>query len=188
MSTNLERRIERLESIQAIQELACRYAQAVDARDLDTWLALFIDDVDCGRRGKGREALRGFIEPAVKEFYRSVHHVTGHVIDFQDADNATGRCYGRAEHEVGDQWIVQACCYFDTYQRREGRWYFVKRDEDFFYTADVLERPQDPNFRRWPGPDPRHQPGMMLTRHRTWADFWKDVDPAQLDRITRSPG
>src|SRR5687768_8484888 len=112
-------RLERLESIQAIQELAHRYAQAVDARDLDTWLGLFIDDVDCGRRGKGREALRSFIEPAVRTFYRSVHHVTGHVIDFTDADSATGRCYGRAEHEVGDKWIVQACVYFDTYERRD---------------------------------------------------------------------
>jgi SnoaL-like protein len=188
MSEDLAARIERLESIQAIQELACRYAQAVDARDLDTWLALFIDDVDCGRRGKGREALRSFIEPAVRTFYRSVHSVTGHVIDFTDADHATGRVYGRAEHEYGDQWIVQAICYFDTYERRAGRWYFVRRDEDFFYTCDVLERPQDAGFQRWPGPAPKHAPGMMLNRNPSWASFWKDTDPGDLARITRSPG
>jgi SnoaL-like domain len=188
MTDDILARLDRVESTLAIQQLACRYAMAVDARDIDGWLALFIEDVDCGRRGKGREALRGFIEPAVRQFYRSVHLVCGHVIDFVDADNATGRVYSRAEHEVGDRWIVQACCYFDRYQRRDGRWYFVLRDEDFFYTADLLERPQEADFRRWPGPAPKHEPGMMLTRSPSWAAFWAGSDPQDIARITDSPG
>ena len=175
-------RIDRMESQLALQELVARYAMAVDARDLDTWLSLFIDDVDCGRRGKGREALRSFIEPAVRTFYRSVHHVTGQAVDFIDPDNATGRVYCRAEHEYGDKWIVQACCYFDTYQRRDGQWFFVKRDEDFFYSGDVLARPQEGVS--WPGPDPKHQPGMMAGRHPTWAAFWAGSDEADIAVIT----
>jgi len=180
-------RIDRLESIQEIQALAVRYAMAVDARDLDAWLELFVDDIDCGRRGKGREALRGFIAPAVRTFYRSVHQVCGHVVDEVSGDHAKGRVYCRAEHEYGDQWIVQACVYFDTYERRDGRWYFARREEDFFYTCDVLEHPQDAGFQRWPGPAPKHNPPMMVGRFPSWLAFWKDASEAELSAVTRAP-
>ena len=57
-STLIER-LDRIESHLAIQQLPSRYALAVDARDLDAWLDLFVEDVDCGRHGKGREAFGG---------------------------------------------------------------------------------------------------------------------------------
>lgn len=86
-------RIDRIEAHQAIQQLAVKYAMAVDARDVDAWLGMFVDDIDCGRRGKGREALRTFIEPAVRDFYRTVHSITGHAIDEINGDHARGRVY-----------------------------------------------------------------------------------------------
>lgn len=181
---DLSRRIARLEAIHDIQQLAVRYAMAVDARDVETWLGLFAADVDCGRRGRGREALRGFITPALKGFYRSVHAITGHVIDHLYEDHAQGRVYCRAEHEVGDRWIVMACVYHDRYARTDEGWRFVSRDEDFFYSHDLLERPQDCDFRRWPGPAPRHEPPLMLPRFADWAAFWADED---LSDLTRRP-
>jgi hypothetical protein len=177
-------RLDRIESQLAIQQLAVRYAMAVDRRDIDEWLGMFVEDIDCGRRGRGREALRGFIEPAVRDFYRTVHTITGHAIDRIDGDVAEGRVYCRAEHEFGDRWIVQAICYFDTYERRDGVWYFARRIEDFFYSCDVLERPQDVDFARWPGPTPKHAPPMMLPRFPTWKSFWGDAD---VSPITRRP-
>jgi hypothetical protein len=186
--TDIIARLDRIESIQAIQALAVRYAMAVDARDLDAWLSLFVDDIDCGRRGRGREALRTFIEPAVRDFYRTVHQIVGHVVDTVEGDSATGRVYCRAEHEFGDQLIVQAICYFDGYERRDGVWYFARRDEDFFYTCDLLEHPQDAGFQRWPGPAPRHSPPMMVGRHASWLSFWEKSTPGELARITRQPG
>ena len=177
-------RIDRIESHQAIQQLAVRYAMAVDARDIDAWLGMFVDDIDCGRRGKGREALRTFIEPAVRDFYRTVHQITGHAIDEIDGDRARGRVYCRAEHEFGDLWIVMACVYHDRYERREGVWYFAAREEDFFFTCDVLERPQDVDFARWPGPAPKHNPPMMLPRFPSWKTFWAEQD---VSAITRRP-
>jgi len=48
-----------------------RYAIAVDARDVDSWVQLFVPDVNMGRHGQGREALRGFIEPQLRTFHRS---------------------------------------------------------------------------------------------------------------------
>src|SRR5437762_4227098 len=64
--------------------------------DLDAWVNLFIPDVDCGSYGKGREALKRFIEPAVRTFYRSIHQICGHVIELIDSDHAKGTEIGRA--------------------------------------------------------------------------------------------
>src|SRR5271165_1096374 len=124
---DLARRIDRIESTLAIQQLAARYAVAVDSRDLDTWVELFVEDVDCGRRGKGRSVLKGFIDPAVRSFYRSIHQICGHVIDFAGENQASGKVYCRAEHEDRGKWYVMAICYFDRYARRDGNWLFEQR-------------------------------------------------------------
>lgn len=185
--TDLAARLDRVESTLAIQQLAIRYAVAIDSRDLDAWVVLFPEDVDCGRRGQGREALRSFIAPLLTDFYRTVHFICGHMIEFQDAEHATGRVYCRAEHEFGAQWIVQAICYFDTYERIDGIWYFRRREEDFWYSADALEHPQQANFARWPGPAPKFQPRMMVDRFMSWRDFWAECDPKKRDAITTQP-
>ncbi len=77
-------RVERIEAHLAIQQLAIRYAMAVDARDLDAWVGCFRPDVDMGRHGTGREALRRYIDPMVRRFYRSVHQICGHRIELTD--------------------------------------------------------------------------------------------------------
>ena len=56
--TGLERRLAKIEAGLAIQQLPARYALAVDTRNLDALVSLFVPDVDCGSRGKGRAALR----------------------------------------------------------------------------------------------------------------------------------
>jgi len=188
MTADLVERIDRLESIAAIQQLAIRYAIAIDSRDLDAWLTLFPDDIDCGKRGFGREALRGFIAPLLKDFYRTVHLICGHQIDITGSNEATGRVYCRAEHEHGDKWIVQAICYFDSYIRKDGVWYFARREEDFFYSADALERPQEAGFARWPGPAPKFQPKMMVSRFPSWRSFWAEADAVALSAVTGQPG
>lgn len=178
-------RLDRLESHLAIQQLPPRYALAVDSRDLDAWLNLFIDDVDCGRHGKGREALRRWIDPQLRTFYRSHHQICGHVIDFLDADHATGKVYCRAEHEDRGKWIVMLICYFDTYERRQGQWYFVRRDEQHWYSSDIVERPTGPNFQRWPGKE--HETPNLPGRFASWSEFWSKSDPADIAKLTTEP-
>jgi hypothetical protein len=185
MSDVLAQRIDRIESRLAIQELPVRYALAIDARDLESWVKLFVEDVDCGKRGKGRAALLGFIEPAARTFYRSHHQICGHAIDFIDADHATGKVYCRAEHEQGDKWYVMLICYFDTYERRGGQWYFVKRDEKHWYSTDILERPQGPNFQRWPAWGDRKP--QLPHAFPSWESFWEKSDPAVLRALSSDP-
>jgi len=178
----LVRRIERTEARQAIGELPSRYAIAIDSRDIDSWVNLFIEDVDCGKHGKGREVLRTFIEPSVKTFYRSIHQICGQTINFLDDDAATGTVYCRAEHEDGDRWVVMAIIYFDHYVRNEGQWYFKRRHEKHWYSADVLERPTPP-FQLWEKwasrlPD---LPGDFPT----WQPFWNSMQKDDLANLTR---
>ena len=181
----LAARLERVESQLAIQQLAARYALAVDSRDLDSWVDLFVPDVDCGSYGTGRDALRKFIDPAARTFYRCHHQICGHVIDLVDVDHARGTVYCRAEHEAGDQWIVMAICYFDTYERREGRWYFQKRSEKHWYSSDILERPGEPEFQNWAAWKDRKP---SLPHHfPTWKRFWEHTAPAELRKLTSQP-
>ncbi len=181
----LARRLERVESQLAIQQLAARYALAVDARDLDTWVELFVPDVNCGGHGTGRLALKKFIEPAVRTFYRSHHQICGHVIDLIDTEHAKGTVYCRAEHEAGDKWVVVAICYFDTYERREGRWYFVKRSEKHWYSSDILERPGEPRFQNWELWKDREP--ALPHYFSTWKHFWEPTAPAELRKLTSQP-
>ena len=161
-------RLERIEAHLAIEQLAIRYAMAVDARDMDAWVGCFRPDVDMGRRGTGREALRRYIDPMVRRFYRSVHQICGHRVELDGPDRATGAVYCRAEHEVGDRWIVMAICYFDEYARVDGEWYFSRRQERHWYAADVTERPQAVGFTGWEGSSEPALPAAF----GSWARFW----------------
>src|SRR3954463_15790344 len=88
-------RLARVEAQLAIGQLPMRYALAVDQRDLDAWVALFVPDVHLGRHGRGREALRAYIEPQLRWFYRSVHLLAGHRIELGPDGTATGQVYCR---------------------------------------------------------------------------------------------
>lgn len=182
---DLETRLERVEAQLAIQQLAARYAVAVDARDLDGWTQLFLPDVDCGRHGRGRDALRQFIEPAVRTFYRSIHQICGHVIDLVNTHHAKGTVYCRAEHEAADKWVVMAICYFDAYERRDGRWFFARRSEKHWYSTDVLERPGQPQFQNWDVWRDR-QPALPH-QFPTWRGFWERSGNPALKDITSKP-
>lgn len=183
MTADLAARIDRLESLAAIQQLPIRYAIAVDSRDLDGWVSLFVPDVNCGRRGTGREVLKSIITPAVRTFYRSVHQICGHRVDFDSPDRAHGVVYCRAEHEDDGKWVVMAIAYFDTYERRDGEWFFVRRREKHWYSADWEERPTAP-FNGWPGQD---LPPNLPQDFESWDAFWAGHDKTALGKLTRQP-
>ena len=183
MSGDFAGRIDRLESLAAIQQLPIRYALAVDGRDIDGWVDLFVHDVDCGRKGSGRTVLKAIIEPAVRTFYRSIHQICGHRVEFDDADHARGVVYCRAEHEDSGKWVVMAIAYFDTYERRDGEWFFVRRREKHWYAADWEERPAAP-FLGW---DAHRNPPELPQDFESWNPFWAGHDKDDLARLTAQP-
>ena len=164
--------LERLVAHEEIRQLAARYALAVDSRDLDTLVGLFVDDVAVGPSGTGRGALRASFDESLRAIGVSILNVGTHVIDLVDADHATGSVYCRAEIEDGPRWVTQAILYQDRYQRREGRWYFVRRRHQLFYGAEVPLNP-----RRLPAADwPAHHDGRGTVPEcfESWGRFWGD--------------
>src|SRR5262245_32389151 len=174
-------RLQRIEDILEIQQLPIRYAIAVDQRDVDSWLELFVPDVSLGRHGVGRDALRQMITPMLRSFYRSIHHITGHRIDLVDGTHATGSVYCRAEHEVSDRWIVIALRYDDEYRKVDGRWHFARRIDKHWYEADLVERPQQVGFNGWTEVPARPR---LPEASPSWAAFWDGVD---ITALTSAP-
>jgi hypothetical protein len=159
--------MQRVEAQLEIGQLPIRYAMAIDARDLDTWVSLFVPDVQVGRDRFGRDALRGYIEPLVRGFGRSIHQICGHRVELIDADSARGAVYCRAEHEVDERWIVMGICYFDEYRRVDGTWLFARRREKHWYAADINEHPQSVGFDSW-----HHLTPPLPEAFETWVPFW----------------
>lgn len=180
---DLAGRVQRIQDTLDIQQLAVRYAMAVDERDIDGWLELFVPDVIVGRTKVGREALRDFIVPQVQLFYRSIHQIVGHRIELLSADRATGAVYCRAEHEVGDRWAVIAIRYDDEYRKVDGQWFFARRTDKHWYEADLVERPQDVAFSGWPGIPSRPR----VPDSASWANFWDGVETAAITRHPAAP-
>ena len=153
-----------------IRQLVARYAVAVDSRDLDALIGLFVEDVRVGREGQGRDALRRSFETSLRGIGVSILHVGTHVIDVLDDDHATGLVYCNGEVEDGNRWVHQAIVYRDAYARREGHWYFVRRVHELFYGVEVSRNPRDQPPADWPlHHDGR---GTMPESWESWRRFW----------------
>ena len=175
-------RLSRVEAQLAIQQLAIRYAIAVDSRDLDLMAAQWLPDVNFGRRGRGPEAVKAYFDPILRVFYRTMHMIVGHRIDLIDAEHATGVVYCRAEHESGRDWIVQAIVYSDEYQRVDDNWYFATRRHHHWYSTDIEERPKAPTFENWKRNAQRYRDEVTsLVGEGPLADFSRACD--ELERL-----
>jgi len=163
-------RIDRLLAHEEIRQLVARYAVATDSRDLDALVALFVDDVQVGRDARGREALRAFFDRSLREVGITILNVGTHLIDFDDDDHARGVVYCRGEVQIGDRWVVQAIQYRDTYERRDGHWYFVRRKHLLWYGRGVGTSPLGLPPANWP----EHHTGRgeLPELDATWREFW----------------
>jgi SnoaL-like domain len=161
--------VDELLGYEQIRQLASRYALAVDSRNLDDLVALFVPDVQVGRE-RGQAALRAQFDASLRGVERTFLLVGTHVIDLVDDDHATGSVYCKGEIQSGDRWIQQAILYSDTYERRDGRWLFVRRVHRLWYGAEVGVNPLTLPPANWP----EHHDGMgTVPEHwETWRAFW----------------
>ncbi len=121
--------LRRLEDLEAIRDLACRYAHHVWQRDVEGVIALFTEDgeMDTGERPpiRGRQALlaeyrRIFASSELQPF---VHN---HVIDI-DGNSARGHCYLELRAVFAGRPVHGAGQYLDRYERTRTGWRFRSR-------------------------------------------------------------
>ena len=181
----LAARIDRLEALDEIRQLAAKYTVALDMRDLDSLVNLFVDDVGVPGNERGRSALRRWYDRELRhDLLGSAHGVLGHVVDVHDADHATGLVYSRNDLETASVWVIELLAYLDVYERRDGRWYFRRRTPLFWYQSDISDPPVGPHKMRWPD-TPAHD-GTFHEAFPSWREFHA-ADPGRLDAPVPAP-
>ena len=174
----LEERVDRMESLAAIRQLAMRYGRALDARDMPALADLFAPDIKLGFGEQGREALQAWYSRIMRVPRTSIHFVINHIVDFIDADHATGVVYCRDELEqpTTGEWEVGTIQYWDSYERIDDEWCFRKRVFHRWYLVDALTRPA-----HGAGVNPADRKDPLYARQLpeawpTWSEFWSTPD------------
>lgn len=183
--SDLEHRVARIEAQLAIQQLAFRYARAVDSRNLADLGELFSPITRFGEHGDGPGGARAFYDAVLARFYRSFHQVVGHVITDVTENDARGTVYCRAEHEHGDNWIVNLMIYFDRYVRVGDGWRFLGRRPRFLFVGDHQATPRSLDFNKWPGREESFTCELPQS-DATWTDYWSAHEQEQA-RVTTLP-
>ena len=131
--SELEKRIKRLEDLEAIRDLPRRYAHLVwQGKALETVELFSIDGaVDLGPndggRIVGRENLRAIYSEKVGTDEMMLHpFVHNHIIDLQ-GDTASGTAYLDLRCTKEGESLMGSGFYEDQYLREEGRWKFKER-------------------------------------------------------------
>lgn len=136
----LQDRIDRLESRQAMRDLVTDYCQGFDQGDFERFLAIWWSDCvwDIGPpfgSFQGHDGIREAVQGVLWPVWRETHHLTSNLkIRFEDADNAYGECDVDCMGATKDD-IVQmiSATYRDHFQRRDGTWKILRRDVTLHY-------------------------------------------------------
>jgi len=162
--------VQNLLAFEQIRQLVARYAIAVDSRDIEALVHLFVEDVQVGARQQGRDALYDYFDRSLREVSVTILNTGTHLIELDDDDHAHGVVYCRAEIQDQQQWIVQAIQYRDAYERRQGRWHFTRRQHLLWYGREIGTSPIGLRPANWPE---RHVgSGELPQAWPTWAAFW----------------
>ena len=185
---SIEDRIDRLESLDEIRQLAAKYSLSLDMRDLDSHVNLFAPDIRIGRDQVGRNHLKKWLDETLRnQFTGTSHHIGNHIIEFDDRDHAHGVVYSKNEHETsredgGTDWIIMQMLYWDTYERIEGHWYFRRRLPCYWYASDLNEPPVGEKKMRWPDRDPYE--GAFHELWPSWRSFWSSSPGPEIPEVS----
>jgi len=161
---DIESRLRRLEDRSELQDLIVRYFLAADDNDYEALAATFAPDAVFSAGG----FMGGRSRAEVVEFIRAdrtnnmgvtIHTPNFTLLDFRDADAATGVIGAHLELARGGRTLYGAVRYHDEYARLDGRWYIKRREMLAIHigpweevgTSLTAERRV-----RWPGARPSH--------------------------------
>ena len=143
MSKELEdvlNRLDRLESIEAIRQLATVYAVACDEHDMTRLMSLFTADAVFDSPTKtmvaeGQEQIEKMFVDLFKIRGPAFHwtHDKNITLDRNDCNKASGIIYSHAETTPNNVISLAAMKYLDEYERHDGTWQFSRREIHFLY-------------------------------------------------------
>lgn len=132
------------DDVHQLNQLAYRYAYAVDTCDTQKFLSVFAPDARLRAYNpgetepfndlKGHEQIAGVPEMMSGMFKRTMHTMTNHMIEL-DGDSATGNLLCIARHTRKDSNEVQIINlrYEDVYARTGGEWKIIDRQLRFLW-------------------------------------------------------
>jgi hypothetical protein len=158
-----------------IQQLAYRYSSALERRDIDAMVDLFVPHARFGPFGEGPAALRRLTEESLAGMQLTVVLVHNHLIEFDATDRAHGevwaRCYAQTDT---DGYLEQLLRYEDRYELHEGRWRFLHRRHRLWFGAAVSPSPLAQPEAHWP----EHQVGVgdIPFENPEFVRWWDEFD------------
>jgi ketosteroid isomerase-like protein len=168
-----------LRAFESIRQLVAHYAVAIDRRDFEALIKLFVSDVQVGSEF-GRDALRRSFEDSMRRIDISILNTGTHAIDLRDDTHATGIVYCKGELKIADSWVHQAIVYDDQYRVENGTWLFVRRKHQLFYGAAVGVNPLGLPPANWP----EHSTGMgtVPASWESWQRYQRSVEESAGDK------
>lgn len=140
-----------------IQQLAYRYSAALEQRDVEAMVQLFVPHARFGPYGEGPDALRRLTAESLAGSHMAVVLVANHIVEFQSTTHATGqvwaRCYAQSD---GDGYVEQLLRYEDRYETYDGSWRFLHRKHRLWFGTGPSFSPLDQQEAHWP----QHQVGV----------------------------
>lgn len=151
---SLQLRIDKLESRDAIRDLAFEYCHGFDKRDFDRFLAIWWEDCvwDIGPpfgRFEGHAGIHEAIHDVLWPAWKESHHLTSNNhIRFESADRARSVCDVDCVGVLAGEEVCQivGATYTDLVERRDGVWKIGHRSVVIHYfnpvPGTVLKRPE----------------------------------------------
>lgn len=151
---DLLRRIDEIESRNAIAELAFNYCHGFDKRDFERFLSIWWDDCvwNIGPpfgRFEGHDGIREAVLNVLWPAWDQSQHVTSNlVISFDDGNNARSLCDVDCTGLLSDkpEATFVGASYADRLQRRDGVWKIAEREVTIHYfnsfAGTQLSRPE----------------------------------------------
>ena len=182
---SLAARLDRLESKDAIRDIATAYAIACDEHDMPRLMNLFTVDAcfdapNGSMVANGKAAIQTLFEKTFKirgPAYHWTHDITIE-IDPADPDRGTGLVLSHAETTPNGVVSIAAMRYQDDYCREsDGQWRFAKRVISFLYYVPASDYSKGLN----------HPDRVVMGGHRLKADYPEALPAWQAFIKTHGP-
>jgi SnoaL-like domain len=169
-------KLDTLWSAHEIRQLAYRFAQAHDSRDMSELERIFVGaDEPLAFPDFNLANVRSTLPAYWRVAGPTMLFVTNHIINLTDGNHAAGSVYCLAKLDIGGSWIEQAILYQDSYERCDGVWLFAKRRHLLWYGIELPERPFDQPKTQWPaGATGR---GSLPEEFEAWRGFYGIAEP-----------